>query len=163
MTTRIETAESAATSSRKPYRGPRRETQLYPEIKKAIRELTQAVSKVPGSTYNQGLPDYIFNYRGVAVHMEVKLDRVGEVSWPTDLQIDHLERYAAELAVCFVLTFDAASMCWCIRRGGAYGPNNQFETADRKSLSKLLEHWIRREVLWLKKNGKRTFWESLVP
>lgn len=89
-----------------------KEAGLYSEIKKAFESLGAAVSKIPGSTYNQGLPDYICTWRGKPVHCEVKIitkKRIGELS---SLQRAHLERHNAAGAICFSLTYDEPMKQW---------------------------------------------------
>lgn len=140
------------------------EANLYPEIKRRVKELTDGVSKIPGSTYNQGLPDYVFTYRGIAVHMEVKIDtpkRKGEVS---ELQKDHLRRHAAAEACCFVLCYVQEDRWWEIRDArtdyekGVVG--NTVDGCPRASLSKLLESYI---ISWVDKRvsaGASPYWRA---
>ncbi len=89
-----------------------KEPDLYPEIRKAFLDVGAAYSKIPGSTYNQGLPDCICTYRGKPVHCEVKIVTDKRVGVITELQRAHLERHNAAGALCFTLTYHVGDKVW---------------------------------------------------
>ena len=115
-----------------------KEPSLYPEIRKALEGLGMAVTKVPGSPYNMGIPDFICTHRGRAVHIEVKLQRKGKASVPTLLQIDHLDRHRRAGAFAAVLYFHEPSKRWI-----GFPGNGAEYSAGRKQLQDLFDSMMR--------------------
>lgn len=114
-----------------------KEMGLYPEIKRAFEKIDRvAVAKIPGSTYNQGLPDYIATYMGRAVHCEVKIATAKRVGVLSELQRAHLERHNAAGAICFTLTYNESEKRWV---AVTVGSNPTTYSAQRPQLSDLLE------------------------
>lgn len=98
------------------------EAHLYPEIKRHLLEISPAVSKVPGSTYNQGLPDYIMVWGGWPIHIEVKLDRPKRPGEPSALQREHMRKVNEAGGIGFFLRFDLESKMWWIDPTGEMQP-----------------------------------------
>ncbi len=118
-----------------------KEMDLYPEIKKSLLQLTQAVFKIPGSTYNQGLPDYILVHEKRPVHIEVKLDRPGKPSNGSELQKEHLRKVNEAGGIGFFLHYFQDVKQWEIR-GWMDDPSNVFGRCERRLLTKFIQHHI---------------------
>jgi hypothetical protein len=88
---------------------------LYPTVKKSLLELGACPAKIPGSTFSQGLPDFIATYKGRAVHIEVKIKKKKGKSWEvTELQDDYLRRHMHAGGICMLLTYDELTRRWFI-------------------------------------------------
>lgn len=98
-----------------------KESGLYPHIKKALLALGIEPAKIPGSTYNQGLPDFLGTMPGgKALFVEVKLKRLKGASWLlTELQKDFLCLHERAGAVCIVATYLEETKSWVLK-----GPND---------------------------------------
>lgn len=129
------------------------ETALYPTIKKVLLECGCAVTKIPGSTYNQGLPDFIATFLGHAIHIEVKLDRPKRPGKVTELQLEHLQRHAAARAMCGVLRYETATKIWRldeVLETGLAHESRQLTVVGHVNLGKLLAHFLnekRRQIV----------------
>lgn len=119
-----------------------KEMNLYPEVKKALLELTPAVSKIPGSTYNQGLPDYVAVFEGRALHIEVKYDRPGKRSEASELQKEHLTRVHESGGIGCVIHFHAITKRWSL-----YNCTDAVIYMDcaRHELSKMILSYVKQE------------------
>lgn len=132
-----------------------KETALYPTVKSSLLECGCAVDKIPGATYSQGLPDFICTWRGMSVHLEVKLKKPKN-SWElTELQRSHLIRHAQAGAFAGVLTYQIPEKIWRLQSvelapavvvrnvaiPAQYGKLDLVVTG-HKNLSKLLMHWL---------------------
>lgn len=120
------------------------ESGLYPEIGKAFRQKTEAVFKIPGSPYNEGLPDFVIVWGGWAIHMEVKLDRLRDgklvESLPTALQREHLHKVNLSGGIGFVLTFQP-DKTWGIRHAPTWDVDPNF-VAPRNKLVELVNQYV---------------------
>ena len=83
-----------------------RETSLYPEITKALEGLGAAVTKIPGTPYHKGIPDYALTLRGHPIWMEVKVWRKSKKEMPTALQQENLDKHAVAGSLSFCLVWD---------------------------------------------------------
>lgn len=97
-----------------------KESALYPIVRKTLEDMGVAVSKIPGSVYNMGLPDFICTDGGRAVHIEVKIRQAGKSAWGlTELQRSHLVKHRIAGAKTCVLLYDATDKRWHMT---AFGP-----------------------------------------
>ena len=87
-----------------------KEPSLYPEIERALKAVyNMHTIKVPGSTYNQGIPDFVLPQHCV----EVKVQRKGgKKAIATALQQTHLDAVARKGGDGFTLVFIEETKEW---------------------------------------------------
>lgn len=112
-----------------------KETQLYPEVERALKAvfLMKHTIKVPGSTYNIGIPDFVLTDAVV----EVKVKRKGRKAEPTALQQVNLDAVAKKGGLGICLVFEEDTKEWYATTAEGLGETKHYP---RHELPELLAY-----------------------